>query len=271
VTDTRWQLAAYVFVSVVLGVVAAQLSQRRREFPWLNRLSPDGWPAAILRFGYYVGLPYVALILGVVPGRYLGLVGLEQLAASPTGSAAAPAAGGLAGFVLRLRADVSLLIWSWLPGFPTLISLTLLMLLLLVATWLAYSRLRRRLTSGLAGPQRMLAREQPPRRTPVVYQTIHWSFYRSAVWFLTGDLYLAVAGGIALVVAEWMLQPVAREGIGYALARESLFVEASVLIATAIIFFFVPNLWLLVPIHWLLLKASRRAISFVSYPASQTA
>jgi hypothetical protein len=267
VTDTRWQLATYVFVSVVLSVVAAQLAGRRKELPWLRHLAPDGWSAAVLRFAYYVGLPYIALVLGVVPGRYLGLVGLEQLAGSPANSAA----GGLAGFLLRLRADASLLLLSWLPGIPTLISLTLLVLALLVAAWLAYGRLRRRLTSGLTARQLVLATGQPPRRTPAVYQAIHWSFYRSAVWFLTGDLYLAVAGGIALVVAEWMLQPVAREGIGYALARESLFVEASVLIATAIIFFFVPNLWLLVPIHWLLLKASRRAISFVSYPASQTA
>jgi hypothetical protein len=256
VTDTRWQLAAYVFVSIVLCMVAAQLSQRRREFNWMRRLAPDGWPASVLRFAYYIGLPYVALILGVVPGRYLGLVGLDQLAGSQV------AGRGLMAFLARLRADISLLIWSWLPGFPALISLALFMLLLLVATWLAYGHLRRRLTSGVAARQLMLPGRQPPRRTRVVYQAIHWSFYRSAVWLLAGDLYLAVVGGILLVVAEWMLQPTAGESLAYVLARENLFVDASLLVATAVIFFFVPNLWLLVPTHWLLFKASRWAISF---------
>ena len=57
----------------------------------MRYLSPDGWPASILRFAYYVGLPYIALILGVVPGRYLGLVGLNQLAGSQISSPAGPA------------------------------------------------------------------------------------------------------------------------------------------------------------------------------------
>jgi hypothetical protein len=258
-TDTRWQLAAYVFVSIVLFMVAAQLSQRHKEFPWMRRLSPEGWAASVLRFAYYIGLPYVALILGVVPGRYLGLVGLDQLAGGP---AAGSGGGGLVAFLMRLRADISLLIWSWLPGFPALISLALLMLLLLVATWLAYGHLRRRLTAGAAARGLMLSGREAPRHTRVVYQAIHWSFYRSAVWLLAGDLYLAVVGGILLVVAEWMLQPAAGEGLGYVLARENLFVDASLLVATGVIFFFVPNLWLLVPTHWLLFKASHWAMSF---------
>jgi hypothetical protein len=71
-----------------------------------------------------------------------------------------------------------------------------------------------------------------------------------------------VVGGILLAVAECVLQPAPGEGLGYVLSRETLFVDASLLIATAVIFFFVPNLWLLVPVHWLLLKASRWAMSF---------
>ena len=72
-TDVRWQLVAYVFVSIVLWMVAAQLARRITGISWI-RLLNKGWVASILRFVYYVGLPYAALILGVVPGRYLGLV-----------------------------------------------------------------------------------------------------------------------------------------------------------------------------------------------------
>ena len=79
-TDLRWQLVAYVFVSIILWMVAAQLLRRRTGVAWIRLLS-KGWAASILRFVYYIGLPYAALILGVVPGRYLGLVGLDRLLA----------------------------------------------------------------------------------------------------------------------------------------------------------------------------------------------
>ena len=82
--DTRWQLVAYVFVSIILRMVAAQLSGRRTDIAWVRFLS-EGWAASLLRFVYYIGLPYIALILGVVPGRYLGLVGPGQPQDSPSG------------------------------------------------------------------------------------------------------------------------------------------------------------------------------------------
>ena len=79
-TDVRWQLAAYVFVSIILRIVAAQLNQRRTNIPWARRFS-EGWAVSVWRFAYFIGLPYVALILGVLPARYLGLVGLNRLQA----------------------------------------------------------------------------------------------------------------------------------------------------------------------------------------------
>jgi hypothetical protein len=104
----------------------------------------------------------------------------------------------------------------------------------------------------------------------VIYQAVHWSFYRSAIWLLTDDLYLGVVGGILLVAGEWMLAPRWAERVGQRLAWEELLMDASVLIATSVIFFFVPNLWLLLPVHWLLAMISRR-IGYSAYPANHTA
>ena len=245
-TDARWQLVAYVFLSIILWMVAAQLA-RRRDVPLARRLSA-GWAASILRFVYYIGLPYTALVLGVLPGRYLGLVGLNRLQTD--------AAGGVgAGFLVQLRDAASLAVLDWLPGVGALLSLGAIMLLLLSVAWLGYSRARR----GLSPGSEMSGAPSPfPSVAQAGYQAIHWSFYRSAVWLLTDDLYLAVVGGILLVGVEWLLDPGRMAGVRRAPWAEGPLMDAGLLIATSAIFFFVPNLWLLAPVHWLLAAVSWR-------------
>jgi hypothetical protein len=254
-TDPRWQLAAYVFVSMVMWSVSAQLSWRRSSFAWIDYLARPGPLASLLRFVYYVGLPYAALILGAVPARYLGLVGLESLGAGQT--AGRPA--GLAGVAAEMRRGVSLLLWNWLPDVGRLAGLGALMLVLLGLVWLVYGRVRRSLLQNTPG-ERLSTSAQDFSIVRSVYQAIHWSFYRSAVWLLWGDLYLAVVGGLALVLLEWASAPQWADSRRRAQAREELLVDASVLVSTSMIFFFVPNLWLLVPLHWMLGAASRRLL-----------
>jgi hypothetical protein len=239
VTDPRWQLVAYGFLSIILWMVAAQLTLRR-DIPLARRLS-TGWAASILRFVYYVGLPYTALVLGVLPGRYLGLIGLGEVDA------------GLNAWRLlaQLRDAASLAILDWLPGIGTLLNLGAVMLLLLSIAWLGYSRARRNLSTGPGGAGTPFSL---PSMVQVGYQAIHWSFYRSVAWLLTNDLYLAVVGGILLVGVEWLLDPGRMTGAQH----EAPLIDASLLIATSVIFLFVPNLWLLVPVHWLLAAASWR-------------
>jgi hypothetical protein len=246
VTDARWQLVAYVFLSIILWMVAAQLA-RRRDIPLARRLS-TGWAASVLRFAYYVGLPYTALVLGVLPSRYLGLVGLNRL---QTGTVGGVEAGPDAWrFLVQLRDGASLAVLDWLPGVGTLLSLGAIMLLLLSVAWLGYSRARRSGVDGAPSPR--------PSLVQAGYQAIHWSFYRSVAWLLTDDLYLAVVGGILLVGVEWLLDPGRMASVQHAPEAEEPLIDASLLIATSVIFFFVPNLWLLVPVHWLLAAASWR-------------
>ncbi len=251
--DPRWQLVAYGFLSITLWMVAAQLAHRQ-DVPLARRLS-TGWAASILRFAYYVGLPYTALILGVLPGRYLGLIGLDRLQAGAAGGAEVSSnAWRLLG---QLRDAASLAILDWLPGIGTLLSLGAVMLLLLSVAWLGYGRARRSLPPGPEG-----AGTPPPllSMVQVGYQAIHWSFYRGIVWLLTDDLYLAVVGGILLVGVEWLLDPGRMAGAEH----EQPLIDASLLIATSVIFFFVPNLWLLVPVHWLLAATSWRCVKRAS-------
>lgn len=248
----RWQLIAYVFVSVVLWMVAAQLGQRRTGVLWVRRLS-QGWVASILRFVYYVGLPYAALILGVVPGRYLGLVGYQDDALL-RGVEAVPGAWQL---FSQIRDIISLAVLDWLPDVGTMAGLAVVMLLLLGFTWLGYGRFKRGVTPGPGFDPSPPRREDTPLAIRVAYQAIHWSFYRSAVWLLTDDLYLGVIGGILLVGGEWVLDPGWTARVRRAPSAEDHLIDASLLIATSVMFFFVPNLWLLAPAHWLLAVASR--------------
>ncbi len=135
------------------------------------------------------------------------------------------------------------------------------MLLLLGATWLGYGHFRHRLLSVLGvnlTPVRAMHNFSGGR---VFYQAVHWSFYRSAAWLLTDDIYLGVIGGLLLVAAEWLLDPGWVDTARQALSQESLLIDASLLIATSLIFLFVPNLWLLLPIHWLLALVSTRMMA----------
>jgi hypothetical protein len=257
VTDVRWQLIAYVFVSIILWMVAAQLTRRRTGISWMRSLG-KGWVASILRFVYYVGIPYAALILGVVPGRYLGLVGPDWLQAGTSPLSGFEAAPNIWHFLAQVRDFVSLAVLNWLPHVGTVAGLAVVMFLLLSVTWLAYGYFRYAATSGPIPRLLSLPGGKTPSVVHIVYQAIHWSFYRSAVWLLTGDLYLGVVGGILLVGAEWMLDPGWTDGARHELSGDELLVDASVLIATSVIFFFVPNLWLVMPVHWLLAVASRR-------------
>jgi hypothetical protein len=260
VTDVRWQLVAYVFVSIILSMVAAQLARRQTRVSWI-RLLGKGWAVSILRFVYYVGIPYAALILGVVPGRYLGLVGPDQLQGGRSPLFGLESVPNAWQFLSRVRDFISLAVLNWLPNVGTIAGLAVIMFLLLSVTWLAYGYI----TYGTIPAPRARSLSLPRRKNPsvvqIVYHAIHWSFYRSAIWLLTDNLYLGVIGGILLVGGEWMLDPGWIDGVRHELTGDEHLIDASVLIATSVIFFFVPNLWLMMPVHWLLATSSRRMVA----------
>jgi hypothetical protein len=254
VTDVRWQLAAYVFVSIILRIVAAQLNQRRTNIPWARRFS-EGWAVSVWRFAYFIGLPYVALILGVLPARYLGLVGLNRLQARQSFPSGFEHLSEPARFLAQIRNNVSLIVLDWLPDVGKLASLVLVALVLLGVAWLGYGYFRWRFLSGLRRVSTFQMKGYPSL-VQVVYQAVHWSFYRGAVWLLADDLYLGVVGGMVLVGVEWMLDAGWLHQVQDPLAGEPPRIDASILVATSSIFLFVPNLWLLLPAHWLLAKLS---------------
>ncbi|MGC8877917.1 MAG: hypothetical protein ACP5R2_01675 [Anaerolineae bacterium] len=251
--DARWQIIAYLIASVLFRLASERLDpfikvNVSRHPTWTNFGSP------FLRFVYHIGFPYLALLLGALPARYLGLVGLEQLDVAPELST-------VSGMMDRMRIAIALLLRSWLPQLGPWASLTILMAGLLTATWTLYRYVRH--STGGDPPSSGIPSSagDVTAFSTVVYAAVHWSFYRGGIWWLGNDLYLGLVGGAALVFVEWGLcawlarRPLQR------LTSERTLIEAGLLIATAAIFYYVPNLWLLIPVHWLLARLCRRLIA----------
>jgi hypothetical protein len=85
----------------------------------------------------------------------------------------------------------------------------------------------------------------------VIYTGLHWAFYRAAFWAITADLYLGLVWGIALVIGEWLLVAWIQKQLLLEFPR--FLTQFMVLILTALLFFYVPNLWLIWPVHLLML------------------
>jgi hypothetical protein len=168
----------------------------------------------VARFFYYAGLPYLAMVAGLFPARLLGLSGLEHFnLAGPDWARTAPL----------------LLLTQWLLDSRATLPAGLAVCAIWGGVWAS-------LPAG-SWPYR------PTSLLETTYDALHWAFYRAICWQLTGDLYVGVVLGVGCVLLEWGLLAHVR-----GLHPQSLF-NAMLLILTALVFFYSPNLWLLLPVH----------------------
>ena len=177
------------------------------------------------RFFYFVGLPYLAVILGIVTTRMLGLKGLEHVGLIEGGSLAS-----------GLQTVLILTLLEWLVDSSTTILAGVAALVILGGLRLSLAR------SGIA-----LGVGYRATVVDTIYQALHWAFYRAVIWVLTGDLYLAVVLGAGLVLAEWLLVTWLRQD--WADQQQVIWLDSLILILTAAIFYYSPNLFLLWPFH----------------------
>jgi hypothetical protein len=77
----------------------------------------------------------------------------------------------------------------------------------------------------------------------VIYYGLHWAFYRAVFWLITGDFYLAVVWGTAWAMLEGMLA--AWVGSNWNEQQPLFLLNSIILVLTATVFFYSPNLWLL--------------------------
>ena len=187
--------------------------------------------AHLARFFYYIGLPYFAMIAGLLTARSLGLAGLEHFS--------------LIGLDPQRAALLLAVEWVLDSRLTILAGLAALVLFGGVLAHLARSGLVLPASPGFSG-------------LAAVYDSAHWAFYRAICWTLTADLYLAVVAGAGLVLLEWLLAARVQPGRP---DPACLWLKTIILILTSTIFYFSPNLWLLVPFHLALVGLARWRLS----------
>jgi len=224
VTVQHGWAVAILLLSIGLSAVPAWLERKpASNKTW--RIIEEPWLGQAARIFYFVGLPYLAIILGILTPRMLGLKGLENVGLIDGENLAA-----------GLQTVLVLMLLEWLVDSSATFIAGLVALVILGGLCLSLARSGITLETGY----RAIV-------VDTVYQAMHWAFYRAVIWLLSGDLYLAVVLGVGLVLAEWLLVTWIRQI--WTDRQQVILTNSLILILTAAIFYYSPNLWLLWPFH----------------------
>lgn len=244
-------------------LAAFRLRLRQRAAHWRLEGALPGL-REIGRFLFYVGLPYLALVQGVVSPRMMGLH-------------AAPAPGAMLAGPLTLVAGVLALDWAQALGVGSLLALGAFAALALI--WWRYQRLVGKLPTRswrFRAPKDLDSAPPATTRWPLsaslaalrqpwgwarllltaVYLEVHWAFYRAWTLDLLRDdpagAALGALLGLVLVGLEWYGDVGLRERLRTLAGVEEWVFVASQAFVSTFIFLFIGNLWVLIAIHWLM-------------------
>jgi hypothetical protein len=216
------------FVSLALPTGWYWLKKGQPKTQFWQKLE-QRWLGRTAEFFYFVGLPYLALLSGLLTPRLLGLKGLEHFALISTSDLS------LASLLAGVQKAITLMLVEWLVDSGVMIAAGLMALIVLGGITLGLARYGIRVGTFQTSV------------VDTVYYCLHWAFYRAIFWSMTGDLYLGVVLGAGLVILEGGLITWLQKGQP---AQQSPFLmDVIILILTSAIFFYRPNLWLLWPIH----------------------
>ena len=226
--DYKVESALWVGFSIGLYALGVHIAWRyRRPRPgrldrWVETVK--GWPyvswlVEAVRFLYHIGIPYAALLRGIILPRFMGLTHVDWVKGVGLGAAL----GGGAFLLLAL------ICWWYTRATTSLPPPT-----------------RKRLGANLGDDSINgwgLLRE-------AIYLQTHWAFYRSVAILLLDDYYIGAFLGFLLITLEWAINPAWREDLNSPWRSANPLMRWSMAFSTAIIFLFTRNLWVIVPIHW---------------------
>ena len=212
------QIILWVVGTGLIGLAAVNIAHKSR----VGHLTEE-----LAAFVFYVGTPFIALIIGVLGLDHMAL-GLAQ-------------PGAILGFTAL----------EWLRGIGITLGTTAFVLGVL---WLM-SR-----SGNPINPTPERANVMTPLgilRT-ALYAEVHWAFYRSLGALLFHDAYWGAALGCGLIGLEWALHPNFRARTQSAEGRAQLAVQLVCLITSSALYLGAQNLWLMIAAHALIFALGQR-------------
>jgi hypothetical protein len=185
----------------------------------------------VLRFCFFVGIPYLAL--GGWPRQpFQGLLSPENL--------------GLVGPDARWPAT------RWLSAAGTASVLGLAALLLLTLAWVNAAK------AGGTAWLRFPHRPWWAILVDAIYLQVHWAFYLGAMAVVVNDWVPGVFLGLVLIYLEWSLNPFWRSQWHSETRAASTWLRATLALVMAMLFLLTRNLWVCLMVHLFLGMAMRR-------------
>lgn len=215
------QLLLWVTGSFVVGLIVTALAHRSgdgRRNRTLIASELGSVIAEVAIFLYYIGLPFLALTVGVVGVDLLGL-----------GAIAVEEAATLAGFTPR----------DWLRGSVTA---GLATGFALAALWIARRTADLPLTTLAEQPKPLLILKH------AAYAEAHWAFYRAPFVLLLQDAYWGTAAGFCLIAVEWVLTQWLC-GRSLTASRPQALLITCCALASGLLYLMTRNLWLMMVVH----------------------
>jgi hypothetical protein len=207
--------------SILLYLVSTNLAWAVRPFTRRVRWSPtSGVVVGVARFAYHVGMPYAALLSGVVTLESLGLITL----ADPE---VANAAVIVTAATLVL---VGLIGWQYRRQVAALVTATVV-----------------RPAEGGEGGTRKLG--WGGVLFSVVTQETHWAFYRALAVLIVNDPYVGSFGGLGLILLEAYTAPQTRGRLRYPVQAEFLVLNAIFAVLSTVLFVLTGTSWLAAGAH----------------------
>lgn len=211
-----WLMYAIASNLAVLPSVTGRLGALESN----TRLVPRtafGAVVELLRFGFYVGLPFLALLLGWIDVRVMGL--------------------GTVDWAEGARWAIIILLAAWL---------------LLMVIWLPYLRA----TADVPAAPNSI-RSFPRRLVELVYMQFHWAFYRAAaisllIGIIPDAVYWGVAIGLVMVCAEALTNPRIRQHLNRLGEADAVVWNAGQAVINALAFLVTLNFYLLIMIQFVL-------------------
>jgi hypothetical protein len=203
----------------------ASLVDRTRELlliPWVEEA---------IRFVYYLGIPFLAALNGLLPADLLGIQGTEWVDGQ-----------GFQGFPWE----------EWVQGIGLMAAAVVAMVAMwLVGRWVCNRAGWATVSPDLPGPlwQRLLH---------AFYDQIHWAFYRSGPILWLGDVYWGTFAGLALTLVEILLNPSVRWSLRNSETAGPPVFRLGMAWITALLFLATQNLWLTIGFHFILASLMAR-------------